>query len=272
MHLVDKVIEFTKEQIPFACIHVYEKGSFDIPLGMVTVVTQTEHFSIIENANLDLFFINAAREILEDNHSCELRIANNNTRETKAFVEVFPQAQKLVILGAGHIALPLHQLAKLMGFDVCVIDDRPDYANSERFPEANNVIAEDFCEALSTLPTNKHTYYVLITRGHTFDSTCLKILLNKAHAYIGMVGSLRRLEGVFKLLEQQGYTREQLSSIHAPIGLPIGGDRPQDIALSIIAEITSVQNRGGQWSQSLKTQFRHLKKSLVSKKILQWDS
>lgn len=270
MHLIDKVIDLTQQKIPFACVHVYEQNVPSLSLGMCVVVTHDEKFSIIEDRTVENFLFQAARNILEENRSCQLKICRENTVVVRAFVEVFPKPQQLVILGAGHIAQPLYALANIMGFDVYVIDDRPDYANSQRFPEAKVFVGE-FDEVLQNFSSTPHTYFVLITRGHTFDSRCLKILIDQPYAYIGMVGSLRRLQGVFKLLEREGYSQATLDKIHAPIGLPLGGDRPQDIALSIISEIVSVQNRGPLWSQNLKDQFRGLKKSQVSKKTLHWD-
>ncbi|BBM86723.1 XdhC family protein [Candidatus Uabimicrobium amorphum] len=270
MHLIDKIIELTQQKIPFACIHIYENNLPQLSLGMCTVITHEDIFSVIDDDNISGSLAQAARDILEENHSCQLSVYRKKELILKAFVEVFPQPQRLVILGAGHIAQPLCDLAKIMNFDIYVVDDRPDYANSQRFPQAKVIVGE-FAEVLNDFSSSPHTYFVLITRGHTFDSACLKILVNKPYAYIGMVGSLRRLQGVFKLMERQGYSKSILDKIHAPIGLPLGGDSPQDIALSIMAEIVSVRNRGPLWAQNLKEEFRGLKKSQVSKKTLHWD-
>lgn len=165
-----------------------------------------------------------------------------------ATVEVFheilePQAQLLVI-GAGHIAKPLAHLGTVVGFEVVVLDDRDKYANRERFPDADQVIAADFGLTLRDFPLTLATYVVIITRAHTYDEEALRIILGRPSAYIGMIGSRRRVQTVFRALAAEGYDRGKLAEIHAPIGLDIGSETPEEIALSIIAEVVAVR-RGG---------------------------
>ncbi|MGH2541616.1 MAG: XdhC family protein [Ardenticatenaceae bacterium] len=167
-------------------------------------------------------------------------------REGRTYwVEVLGTLPTLLIVGAGHIAQPLARLGKLCGFRVIVLDDRPRYANPDRFPEADEVLAEPFTEALQRLALDSDTYIVLVTRGHAHDVECLVEVLDRPHAYIGMVGSKRRVQAVWTLLEKEKQiARERLGRVYAPIGLDLGAESPAEIAVAIMAEIILVR-RGG---------------------------
>jgi xanthine dehydrogenase accessory factor len=165
--------------------------------------------------------------------------------QVELFVEVQRRPPTLVIVGAGHIAQPLAELGKLIDFEVVVIDDRPQYANAERFPQADRVIAAPFRPTLHNWPVDADTYIVLVTRGHSYDVESLLEILDSPARYIGMIGSKRRIRAVFDLLEQeQGIPREKLERVYAPIGLDIGAESPAEIAVCIIAEIVKIY-RGG---------------------------
>jgi xanthine dehydrogenase accessory factor len=151
----------------------------------------------------------------------------------------------LLIVGAGHIALPLAQLGKMCDFDIVVLDDRASFANKERFPMADQVIAAPFEVALRDFPLDEDTYIVLVTRGHQHDVSSLLEVLDRPAAYIGMIGSWRRVHAVFQLLEEEkDIPRERFARVHSPIGLDIGSETPAEIAVSIMAEIITVR-RGG---------------------------
>lgn len=161
------------------------------------------------------------------------------------WVEVLGAPPTLLIVGAGHIALPLAALGRMCDFRVVVLDDRPAYANRARFPDADEVLAEPFTEALRRLPLHSDCYIVLVTRGHSHDVEALVELLDRPHAYIGMVGSRRRVRAVWDLLERErGVARELLGRVYAPIGLDIGAENPAEIAVAIMAELILVR-RGG---------------------------
>ncbi|MBW7886068.1 MAG: XdhC family protein [Caldilineaceae bacterium] len=170
--------------------------------------------------------------------------------ELELFVEVHAQPPHLIIVGAGHIAVPLAAIAKICDFHVTVIDDRAQYANRQRFPAADRIIAGPFRDELRRLREeqhgfDEHTYLVLVTRGHQYDVECLLEVLDDPLAYVGMIGSQRRIQAVFALLEQQkGIAAEKFDHIHAPIGLAINAETPAEIAVCIMGEIINVQ-RGG---------------------------
>ena len=168
----------------------------------------------------------------------------------KIFIEVQAQPPHLIIVGAGHIAVPLATMAKLNDFEVTVLDDRSQYANVARFATADRVIAGPFRPELRKLRGESatfapHTYLVLVTRGHQYDIESLLEVLDDPVAYIGMIGSQRRIRAVFDLLEhEQGIPAQKFDRIHAPIGIDIGARTPAEIAVCIVAEIINVLRKG----------------------------
>jgi len=151
---------------------------------------------------------------------------------------------KLLILGAGHIALPLATMAKILGYEVVVVDDRPSFANSSRFNTADTIICNDFERALDSININPQTYIVIITRGHRYDKVCLRKVINQSASYIGMIGSRKRVKALLAELEEEGISRESLQKLHSPIGLKIGPETPEEIAVSIISEVIKAQRLG----------------------------
>ena len=165
--------------------------------------------------------------------------------QQSVFVEVQRRAPELLIVGAGHIAMPLAQIAGLCDFSVTVLDDRPSFANQARFPTARQVIAAPLRETVRDLPMDADTFIVLVTRGHSQDVECLLEVLDRPVAYIGMIGSQRRVDAVFELLEtEMGIDPAKFDRIYAPIGIAIGARTPAEIAVCITAEMINVL-RGG---------------------------
>ena len=169
----------------------------------------------------------------------------------QAFLDILTPGAHLVVCGAGHIAVPLARFARRVGFQVVVLDDRADFANPLRFPDCE-VIAEDFTLALREMSFGASTYVVVITRGHAHDVDCLTEILGKKFAYVGLIGSRRRVRIVLEILEKQGISREQLKKVFTPIGLPIGAESPEEIALSIISELVCVRRKGPAQAKTLR--------------------
>jgi xanthine dehydrogenase accessory factor len=159
-------------------------------------------------------------------------------------LEVVESPPVLLIVGAGHIGRALTKVGALCGFSVAVLDDRPDYANREKLPEADQVLCEDFEAALERFPINRNTYIVLVSRGHKQDELSLRRVVARPAAYIGMIGSKRRTGTVLQHLADEGFPQEALDAVHTPIGLDIGAETPEEIAISIMAEIIMTR-RGG---------------------------
>jgi len=150
----------------------------------------------------------------------------------------------LVVAGAGHCALPLTRMAKMVGFRIVVLDDRPECATRERFPDADRILLGDLEAEVERIPMTAGTYLVLVTRGHRLDETILRRVIREPLAYIGMIGSRRRIRAVFRDMERDGFERALLDRVHSPIGLDIGADTPEEIAVCILAEIIMTRKGG----------------------------
>jgi len=170
--------------------------------------------------------------------------AASNAHAADVFLEVVEPQPTLVLVGAGHIAVPLAQMGKMLSFEVIVLDDREKFANRERFPDADQVLAADFGPSLASLKITRATYIVIITRGHQYDEEALMEVAESPAAYIGMIGSRRRVQAVRDNLAAVGFDPAKVDRVHAPIGLEIGAETPEEIAVSIMAEIIAVR-RGG---------------------------
>ncbi|MBH8566605.1 XdhC family protein [Nostoc sp. CENA67] len=161
-----------------------------------------------------------------------------------ALVEPLLPPPTLLIIGAGHIAIPLAQIAKIAGFKTIVQDDRPEFATKERFPQAALVLAQPIASIQEILQNIPNLYVALVTRGYTQDLEALEILCHLQTQYIGMVGSQKRVNTVYQMLQTKGKLPEFWQRIYAPIGLDIGALAPEEIAVSICAELIKVM-RGG---------------------------
>lgn len=162
----------------------------------------------------------------------------SETGAKKTYTRAFLPPQRLILLGGGHVAQPLSRYAADLEFDVAVVDDRPGFANAARFPDAGQVLCDSFEHAIQQLRITKYDFVCVITRGHRHDALCLRALLSgDMPRYLGLIGSRRRTIELFKLLEEEGYDREKIDSIHTPIGLAIGAETPKEIAISILAEL-----------------------------------
>jgi len=159
------------------------------------------------------------------------------------YVEPVLPAALLYIFGAGHVAASLYKTANDAGFDVIVVDDRETYANRERFPEAREVIADDFDHAMAQLEISESAYIVIVTRGHRDDMRVLRWAVGTKARYIGMIGSKRKTVAIFRELRHEGLAANLFEHVHAPIGLDIGAVTPEEIAISITAELIAVRRK-----------------------------
>jgi xanthine dehydrogenase accessory factor len=157
------------------------------------------------------------------------------------YLEPIAPAPRVYIFGGGHISLFVSKISSMVGFQVVVIDERPQFANKERFPEADEVITEDFEMVLPRLQVNRSSYLVIVTRGHTYDQEVLDWALGQEVRYIGMIGSRVKIRTVYDNLKEKGIKPEQLQRVHAPIGLDLGALTPEEIAVSIVAEMIKVR-------------------------------
>lgn len=155
--------------------------------------------------------------------------------------EWFAKKPRLFICGAGHVAKELADIASFIDFRVHVLDSRSEFANEERFPKAERVICDSF-EHLSDY-LEPDSYYAVVTPGHKDDYSCVKQILNSSYTYLGMIGSRKKIAASYEKLLAEGFTKEQLDTIYAPIGLAIGAVTPGEIAISILAQIIEIKNK-----------------------------
>lgn len=161
--------------------------------------------------------------------------------ETVYFCECCRPPERMIIVGGGHVSRPTAAIAGLTGFAVHVLDDRPEYANSSRFPNAVVHVTPEYANCFEPLRVTPRDYIVIVTRGHLFDGVAAAQALRTPAGYIGMIGSTRKRQQIYAGLLEAGFTEQDLARIHAPIGLDIGAETPEEIAVSILAECIAVR-------------------------------
>lgn len=215
------------------------------PAGERMVVWPDRHLGTLGDPALDAEVVAAARGVLTGGRPRTADLAAGAASCT-VYLEPHRPPPALVIVGAGHIARPLCRVGALLGFRVTVLDDRPEFATRERFPEADVVARADFSDPFRDVPVDGGTHLVLVTRGHKYDFEALRGLLFRTEppAYVGMVGSRRRVRAALEQLSREGIDPDRLRAVHAPIGLDVHAETPEEIAVAIAAELVLVR-RGG---------------------------
>jgi xanthine dehydrogenase accessory factor len=209
---------------------------------------------------------NAAREVIEQEKPRRMRFTLGQDAaydnglicggQLEVFIDPIVPQPAAIIFGAGHISKSLSKAATLAGFATTVVDDRESFANRERFPEAVEVHAGEYEEVFARLNVNSSTYLVIVTRGHRDDMRVLRWAIETPVRYIAMIGSKRKVIGVVKELEKEGIPREAFDRLHAPMGLEIGAISPEEIAISVVAEMIAVRRGAGpDWHSLAKSVF-----------------
>jgi xanthine dehydrogenase accessory factor len=209
---------------------------------------------------------NAAREVIETEKPRHLSFnlgqdaAYDNGLicggQLDVFVEPVLPVPGAFIFGAGHISKSLSKVANLAGFTTSIIDDRDTFANRDRFPEAGEIYAGEYETVFPKLPVNETSYLIIVTRGHRDDMRVLRWAVTTNARYIAMIGSKRKVINVIKELEKEGVPRGSFERIYAPMGLEIGAVSPEEIAISVVAEMIAVRrNAGSNWRSLAKTVF-----------------
>ena len=174
----------------------------------------------------------------------KVKFLHDTESQTRIYRERIGRTPKMIICGAGHVSMPIIRMGKMLGFTVTVIEDRPKFADHARAAGADQVLCEPFADGLSKIRGDSDSWFIIVTRGHRYDTECLEAILQKPYAYVGMMGSRRRVAIVKDQLEAKGVCREALDGVHTPIGLKIGAETPEEIAVSVMAEIIQVKNAG----------------------------
>lgn len=163
--------------------------------------------------------------------------------QMEVFIEPLIPTERLFIFGAGHVSYYLAPMASSVGFQLTIIDDREEFANQERFSQADELIVDDFKRAIKKIKPNVHSYIVIVTRGHNYDELVLHWALSTKAHYIGMIGSKSKIKTIFKNLEAKGVSPQELKKVYSPIGLDIGAQTPSEIAVSILAQLIEVRRK-----------------------------
>jgi xanthine dehydrogenase accessory factor len=212
---------------------------------------------------------NAAREVIETEKPKHLTFSLGQDAaydnglicggQLNVFVEpVIPQPRAF-IFGAGHVSKSLSKVARIAGFETVIVDNREAFANRERFPEADEVFAEEYEDVFPKLNINSTSYLIIVTRGHRDDMRVLRWAVNTPAKYIAMIGSKRKTIAIVHELEREGLPREAFERIFAPMGLEIGAVTPEEIAVSVVAEMIAVRRAPGadEWKSAAKSIFAH---------------
>ena len=182
------------------------------------------------------------------------------TTAIECYIEAYTTPPTLVLIGGGHVSKAIAPIAKSVGFRIFVFDDREEFANPERFPEADITLVGDYEDGFDKLPVNANSFVVVASRGHQFDDAAVSGALRTPASYIGLLGSKRKTILIFEELIRNGFDPEELRRINAPIGLDIGGRTPEEIAISVMSEIIAF--RLGGTGGSMKLQERLLDKAI----------
>ena len=252
--LARKLADAAEHSRPAALLTVVDPGSKGSRIGARTVVDPAQRdASALTPVGLEAFAMEQVAERAADSHAGLVEVGENGLRHTtriepngspRIFIDPIAGAQRLIIVGAGHIAQPLAAMGSMLGFHVTVIDDRHQFANRERFPTAHEIIVKPFRSAIDGLRLDKHCFLVSVTRGHAYDEEAVAAALHQPCGFVGMIGSRRRVKTTLDRLMEGGISRERAEDVHAPLGLDIGAETPEEIAVAIIAEIVRERRTG----------------------------
>ena len=245
-----------REFLPYGreMLGAYETG---VPVSVATVVKAAPERGIagaklllredgstegsLGDADLDRLGLEAARRVADLGTNEHLMTHDR----VELYVEGFTTAPTLVLMGGGHVAKATYELARFLSYRIYVVDDRAEFANEERFPEAAcTIVVPDYTQGLDQVPINANTFIVVATRGHWFDDLALEAAIKTPAKYVGLLGSKRKTILIYQRLVQLGISPERLKAVHAPVGLDIGALTPQELAVSIVSEIIMFRHGG----------------------------
>ncbi len=241
-------MDFSLEQKTTIATIIDKKGLPDSMLGQKKIFTFTGEK---KTGNLQLPWLEEQLvELVRRNSSngkfkvASLFNPDKSDQNATVMIDPYMPLNELIILGGGHIALPLVSMGRLLGYQVTVVDDRPEFVSSERLSEANRRICCSFDDIEDRLTLGPGSSVIIVTRGHKHDLECLRKVIKYPLAFLGMIGSRRKVNMTRQLMIQEGYDIEKINKIHMPVGLDIGAQTPGEIAVSIAAEMIRVR-RGG---------------------------
>jgi xanthine dehydrogenase accessory factor len=251
LELFEEMVRLARGNAPCALAIVIEsKGSAPRKSGAKMIVkSDGSTLGTIGGGKVEMEVVDAARAAMGRGTRATPSLALNEEYghvcggSLLVYVEPLGLAPRLVIVGAGHVGRALATVARFAGFRVTVSDERADFAAGGQVPDAHEILHGDAEKALNALPVDAGTYLVIATHSHECDFAAVRAALKTPARYIGLIGSKRKREILFRELGQEGFSAETLARLHTPVGLPIGGDSPEEIAVSIVAQL--IQKRTG---------------------------
>lgn len=249
MDILKKIVDAKEAGIPIIIATVVDaKGSTPREIGAKMIVRQNgQVVGTIGGGAIEKTAVDEALKLFQ---SGEAKTVHYNLGDLRMqcggkmsifFEPIFPNPQ-LFIFGAGHVGQALSKIADMLNYRVTIIDDRPEFANNERFPRARPIIVEEYSKAFDALELDEKSHIVIVTYKHLNDEVVLQNCINQPFKYIGMIGSRSKVKKALTALKKQGITDEVVRKIHAPIGLNIGANTPEEIAVAIAAEMIAVRN------------------------------
>jgi xanthine dehydrogenase accessory factor len=223
-------------------------------------------FGSLGDAELDNLALDAARRVADMGTNEHILTANGS----EVYAEGFTTPPTLVLMGGGHVAKATYALARILGYRVYIVDDRPEFANMERFPDAEGtIVVPDYTQGLDQIPINANTFIVVATRGHWFDDLALEAAVRTPAKYVGLLGSRRKTILIYQRLVQLAVPPERLKAVHAPVGLDIGALTPEELAVSIMSEIVMFRHGGSGGPMRMDEKYfdRAVEKSLSAKAV-----
>lgn len=253
LSFLEHQLALEKQRIGYAVVTIVSSGgSTPREYGKILVSASGYEAGTIGGGEAEFLAVKEAQAALKRGRNMvkhyTLQGSNSDTGmtcggELELLFEVYPANPVLVMIGAGHVGKAVLTLARFLGFTTVLIDDRPEKDIQTAIDLADSFVpAKDFSSEIESLVAPPDASYVIATHGHEFDGTALEAVLKKSYAYAGMIGSRKKVDGVFNALRSCGVTEEVLSAVHAPIGLELGGETPEAVAFSIMAEVMKTIN------------------------------
>lgn len=247
MNIYEEIIKAATEPLVIATV-VKAEGSTPRKAGAKMLYKKTgKIIGTIGGGQVEQLVIEQAKKVLETNTPClvsyDLRTGGTDSinmvcgGRMEIFLEPLQEEEKIYIFGAGHVGAAMCQQAKLLGFYVVILDERPQVVENEKVASADELIIGNILEQAENLKFNPYSYLIILTSSHQLDKEILKRVLPSPARYIGMIGSKKKIRMTFESLKKEGISPLQLKKVFTPIGLPIGGQTPEEIAVSIMAEI-----------------------------------
>lgn len=251
INILKKIVELSSEDRVFAhAVIINAKGSTPRDIGADMIILENgETIGTIGGGALELKVIDLAKSCIKANTSLTYNLPLNSPDinmicggEVDVFIEIYNVKPKLVICGAGHVGKAIYEIGKTLNFKISIFDDREEYLSKARFPDADELILGNISEKLSNYPIDENSYVCIVTRSHKEDYESLKAVVKSNAKYIGLMGSKKKIKEIFDELLSNGVDENNLSKVKAPIGIDIATNSPEELAISIIAEILAVKN------------------------------